>query len=72
MGELGLGCDGVLRVRRNRNRGYMNRYRIKVDIVVIEEESCCTVSFKLTKAEMIDRERKHPRGSVGKSVVMIA
>ena len=38
-----------IRVRNNgvqawhrRNRGYMNRYRIKVDIAVIEEESCCT------------------------------
>lgn len=40
------------------NRGYMNRCRS-----VIEEEIWCTVSFQLSKAEMIDRERKPSRGS---------
>jgi hypothetical protein len=29
----------------------------------IEEEIWCTVGFKLSKAEMIDRERKPSRGS---------
>ena len=40
-----------------RKRGYMNK--------VIEEEIWCTVSFffKLSKAEMINRERKPSRGS---------